>query len=102
MNTEVEIHVGGATVCWRCRTRPLRTQRDVTSAAQVLGLDPNDVQQQLAAARQQPSPSRDSASLGGARHAAIDHHPQGRGGHSHDHAAGRTHGARSAGITARR
>jgi hypothetical protein len=45
----------------------LRTQRDVASAAQVLGLDPNDVQEQLAAASQQTQTptSRDSASLGG-------------------------------------
>src|SRR6266550_6686838 len=67
MNTEVEIHVGRRDNVLAVPNAALRTQRDVTSAAQVLGLDPNDVQQQLAAARQQPQTptSRDSASLGG-------------------------------------
>jgi len=67
MNTEVEIHVGRRDNVLAVPNAALRTQRDVTSAAQVLGLDPNDVQQQLAAARQQPQTptNRDSASLGG-------------------------------------
>lgn len=70
MNTEVEIHVGQAQNVLAIPNAALRTQRDVASAAQVLGLDPNDVQQQLAAARQQQQQqqgptSRDSASLGG-------------------------------------
>ena len=67
MNTEVEIHVGRRDNVIAVPNAALRTQRDVASAAQVLGLDPNDVQQQLAAARQQPQTptNRDSASLGG-------------------------------------
>jgi len=67
MNTEVEIHVGQADNVLAIPNAALRTQRDVASAAQVLGLDPNDVQQQLAAARQQQQApaNRDSASLGG-------------------------------------
>jgi HlyD family secretion protein len=67
MNTEVEIHVGQANNVLAIPNAALRTPRDVASAAQVLGLDPNDVQNQLAAARQQqaPAPNRDSASLGG-------------------------------------
>ena len=70
MNTEVEIHVGQANNVLAIPNAALRTQRDVASAAQVLGLDPNDVQNQLAAAQQQPAPAqgaanRDSASLGG-------------------------------------
>src|SRR6266536_1181842 len=64
MNTEVEIHVGRRDDVVAIPNAALRTQRDVASAAQVLGLDPNDVQQQLAAARQQTT-TRDSASLGG-------------------------------------
>ena len=44
----------------------MRTQRDVASAAQVLGLDPVAVQQQLAAQPQPTPANRDSASLGGA------------------------------------
>ena len=67
MNTEVEIHVGRRENALAIPNAALRTQRDVASAAQVLGLDPNDVQQQLAAAARPPaSPTnRDSASLGG-------------------------------------
>ena len=67
MNTEVEIHVGRRDNVLAVPNAALRTQRDVASAAQVLGLDPNDVQQQLAAARQQQqaTANRDSASLGG-------------------------------------
>src|SRR5205823_2237792 len=49
MNTEVEIHVGQRQSVLAVPNAALRTQRDVASAAQVLGLDPNDVQQQLAA-----------------------------------------------------
>ncbi len=66
MNTEVEIHVGRRDNVLAIPNAALRTQRDVASAAQVLGLDPNEVQQQLAAQRQPPATSRDSASLGGA------------------------------------
>jgi len=68
MNTEVEIHVGRRDNALAIPNAALRTQRDVASAAQVLGLDPNDVQNQLAAARQpqqQAPANRDSASLGG-------------------------------------
>lgn len=65
MNTEVEIHVGQRDNVLAIPNAALRTQRDVASAAQVLGLDPADVQQQLAAQRQQAPANRDSASLGG-------------------------------------
>src|SRR5258708_27287579 len=67
MNTEVEIHVGRRDNVLAVPNAALRTQRDVASAAQVLGLDPNDVQQQLAASSrpQQTPANRDSASLGG-------------------------------------
>ena len=66
MNTEVEIHVGRRENVIAVPNAALRTQRDVASAAQVLGLDPAQVQQQLAAAPQQATPvNRDSASLGG-------------------------------------
>jgi len=66
MNTEVEIHVGQRENVLAIPNAALRTQRDVASAAQVLGLDPSDVQQQLAAQRLQTPANRDSASLGGA------------------------------------
>ncbi len=66
MNTEVEIHVGRRENALAIPNAALRTQRDVASAAQVLGLDPTEVQQQLAAAVQPAQPAnRDSASLGG-------------------------------------
>jgi HlyD family secretion protein len=65
MNTEVEIHVGRQENVIAIPNAALRTQRDVASAAQVLGLDPAQVQQELAAAP--PAVSRDSASLGGTR-----------------------------------
>jgi HlyD family secretion protein len=61
MNTEVEIHVGQRDNVLAIPNAALRTQRDVASAAQVLGLDPAEVQRQLAGA----AAGRDSASLGG-------------------------------------
>jgi HlyD family secretion protein len=54
MNTEVEIHVGRRENVLAIPNAALRTQRDVGSAAQVLGLDPEQIQQQLAAAQAPP------------------------------------------------
>jgi HlyD family secretion protein len=51
MNTEVEIHVGRRDDVLAVPNAALRTQRDVGSAAQVLGLSPENVQKQLAASR---------------------------------------------------
>ncbi|MGH7674424.1 MAG: hypothetical protein ACREMV_04050, partial [Gemmatimonadales bacterium] len=66
MNTEVEIHVGRRDSVLTVPYAALRTQRDVASAATVLGLDPEDVQRQLAAAAQAPPRAESStASLGG-------------------------------------
>jgi hypothetical protein len=68
MNTEVEIHVGRRDSVLAIPYSALRTQRDVASAAQVLGLDPADVQQQLAqgaAPPGGPGAGRDSGSMGG-------------------------------------
>jgi HlyD family secretion protein len=48
MNTEVEVHVGRREHVPAVPNAALRTQRDVGSAAQVLGLSPESVQQQLA------------------------------------------------------
>jgi HlyD family secretion protein len=50
MNTEVEIHVGRRDGVLAVPNAALRTQRDVGSAAQVLGLAPETVQKELAAA----------------------------------------------------
>ena len=49
MNTEVEIHVGQRRGVPAVPNAALRTQRDVGSAAQVLGLSSEDVQRELAA-----------------------------------------------------
>ena len=72
MNTEVEIHVGQRQNVLAIPNAALRTQRDVASAAQVLGLDPQQVQQQLAASAPQTLSNRDSASLGGRTAARPD------------------------------
>ncbi len=58
MNAEVEVHVGRRDDVLAVPNAALRTERDVGSAAQVLGLSPDAVKQQLAAA--QP-PAQDSA-----------------------------------------
>jgi HlyD family secretion protein len=50
MNAEVEIQVAQRTSVIAIPNAALRTQRDVSSAAQVLGLDPEAVQQVLASA----------------------------------------------------
>ena len=58
MNSEVEIHVGRRDDVLAVPNAALRTQRDVGSAAQVLGLSSSEVQQQLAAARQRRDSTR--------------------------------------------
>ncbi len=65
MNADVEIHIGQAEQVLALPNAALRTLRDVGSAAQVLGLDPNAVQADL---RQQQARAADSGStrLGGA------------------------------------
>ncbi len=49
MNAEVEIHIGRRDGVLAIPNASLRTQRDVSSAAMVLGLSPDDVREQLAA-----------------------------------------------------
>jgi HlyD family secretion protein len=69
MNSEVEIHVGQRDSVLAVPTAALRTQKDVGSAATVLGLSPTAVQQQLAASRPNGRGGADSAghaSLGAA------------------------------------
>ncbi len=72
MNTEVELEVGQRQNVVAIPNAALRTTRDMASAAQVLGLDPNEVQQRLAAAKAatdsvRPDPAGDNrtASLTG-------------------------------------
>jgi HlyD family secretion protein len=57
MNTEVEIHVGQREGVLAVPNAALRTPRDVSSAAQVLGLAPDQVQRQLAASAGQAASS---------------------------------------------
>ncbi|HYT03425.1 MAG TPA: efflux RND transporter periplasmic adaptor subunit [Gemmatimonadales bacterium] len=57
MNTEVEIHVGQRQGVLTVPNAALRTLRDVASAASVLGLDPQAVQQQLAGTQAADAPS---------------------------------------------
>jgi HlyD family secretion protein len=52
MNVEVEFHVGAKQNVMAVPNAALRTDQDVASAAQVLGMDPDMVQQQIADARQ--------------------------------------------------
>ena len=65
MNSEVEIHVGQREDVLAVPNAALRTQRDVGSAAQVLGLSPEAVQRELAAAR--PSEAGDDGRDGWSR-----------------------------------
>jgi HlyD family secretion protein len=64
MNSEVEIHVGRRDSVLAVPNAALRTPRDVGSAAQVLGLDADEVQRQLAAATPANRDSSGRASAG--------------------------------------
>jgi HlyD family secretion protein len=66
MNTEVEIHVGNREAVPAVPNAALRTPRDVTSAAQVLGLAPEEVQKQLAASAAQSASSAGASPRTGA------------------------------------
>jgi HlyD family secretion protein len=57
MNTEVEIHVGQRDSVLAVPNAALRTQRDVASAAQVLGLSAEEVQQELASSANEAASS---------------------------------------------
>jgi HlyD family secretion protein len=77
MNSEVELDVGSRTDVLTVPNAALRTERDVTSAAQVLGLDADDVQAQLAAGRMagqpaEPAAAPDSAGMTRAARAGGD------------------------------
>ena len=69
MNTEVEIGVGRRQSVLTIPNAALRTSRDVASAAQVLGLDPESVQAELARGRASAD-SAANAAAGGASGAA--------------------------------
>src|SRR5690242_5572426 len=81
MNTEVEIHVGQRDSVLAIPTSALRTQKDVASAAQVLGLDPAQVTAQLAAQTPKPAPNTKgdtAASMGNSVGAGTMTMPDGR------------------------
>ena len=64
MNSEVEIHIGERQRVLAVPNAALRTQRDIASAASVLGMEMEVVQQQIAAA--QGGGDRRRSSMGGA------------------------------------
>jgi HlyD family secretion protein len=64
MNTEVEVHIGQRSGVLAIPNAALRTSRDVASAAQVLGLNPEDVDKTLA---RQDSIARANPQLAGAQ-----------------------------------
>jgi HlyD family secretion protein len=66
MNTEVEIHIGSREGVPTVPNAALRTQRDVASAAQVLGLSTDEVQRQLAAQTAQSESSAGATAGAGA------------------------------------
>jgi len=86
MNSEVEIHVSQRQDVLAVPNAALRTQRDVGSAAQVLGLSPAEVQQELAAetaARTDSLPARSEPGAGERRFSGGSPpgaRPGGRGG----------------------
>jgi HlyD family secretion protein len=90
MNSEVEVHVGQREGVLAVPNSALRTQRDVGSAAQVLGLAAEEVQRELAAQRAgasqvvlQDSGTAERATMGGSDGrggARPEHGASGRGG----------------------
>jgi HlyD family secretion protein len=74
MNSEVEVHVGQREDVLAVPNSALRTQRDVGSAAQVLGLSPQAVQRELAAQRPsvRPAAAQDSGAAEGTRMGGSD------------------------------
>ena len=73
MNANVEVHVGERTNVLAIPNAALRTERDVGSAAMVLGLSDQTVNQELAQARQaQAEQGSGEASMGGRPAAAVD------------------------------
>ncbi len=72
MNAEVEVHVGSRQDVLAIPNAALRTQRDVASGAQVLGLDPEVVDQQIAAAREGAGAASLAGSMAGSEEAGPE------------------------------
>lgn len=66
MNTEVNISVGRADSVLAVPNAALRTERDVESAASVLGIAPDQLQAMLEAARARPQPTTGDTGAGAA------------------------------------
>ena len=66
MNAEVEVHVGAREDVLTVPNAALRTERDVNAGAEVLGLSPDVVREQIAAARSTNESGGGAASMGGA------------------------------------
>jgi HlyD family secretion protein len=62
MNCEVEIHVDRRDAVLAIPNAALRTLRDVDSAAELLGLSPDQVREALTAASEKPSPTESAGS----------------------------------------
>jgi HlyD family secretion protein len=65
MNAEVEVHIGERRDVLAVPASALRTERDVASAAMVLGLDPEAVRQELADARAAQTAAADGDATNG-------------------------------------
>jgi hypothetical protein len=61
MNADVELHIGRRDSVLAVPNAALRTQRDVASAAKVLGISDADLQRELAAAQQRADSLREAA-----------------------------------------
>lgn len=72
MNADVEIHVGQRAGVPAVANAALRTMRDVASAAQVLGLDPQAVQATLQEQQQQRQPDGRADSAGAPGRIQVD------------------------------
>jgi HlyD family secretion protein len=92
MNTEVEIHVGRRDSVLAVPNAALRTQKDVSSAADVLGLSLEDVQMQLAAQQPHADTSRRAQ-------AAADSQARGRKGKADSTQRSQSAGGTSGGGT---
>jgi HlyD family secretion protein len=74
MNAEVEVHVGERRGVIAVPNAALRTEQDMGSAAQVLGLDPDAVRQQVADARQ--ARQEQQGSFGGTAATDVEQGPR--------------------------
>ena len=101
MNAEVEVHVGQRDSVLAVPNAALRTARDVGSAAQVLGLSPATVQQQLAAARPANDSSSRTTTNDSARRASMGAAPATGGSNGTSRAGGRRGRGQAQGVGSR-